>query len=468
MSELTDLSIAELASGIKQKKISPVALTRAYLERIEKLNSKVNAFVLVAAESALAEAKAAEAEIQKGAYRGPLHGIPIAHKDLYSTKGMRTTGGSKVLANYVPEQDSTVVAQWRKAGVILLGKLNTHEFAYGPTNDSSCFGPARNPWDTACFSGGSSGGSGAAVALGMCAGATGSDTGGSIRIPSAACGVTGIKPTYGRGSRAGILPLCWTMDHPGPMVRTVRDAALLLQPIAAKDSRDRATADRPTPDYVAGLEAGVKGLKIGVPNRYFYTDASDEVEQAVRAALKVFEGLGAKLVEIELADIEQAATAALLIYLAEATAYHDDWLNEKSSLFTDQVRTFLELGNFVLAKDYLRAQRYRTHLGRQMMKAFGKVDVLMTPTLPITALPIGQETTVIKGKEVGVFGALIHNTEPFNLTGLPTLALPCGFSLKNMPISLQVTGRPFDEARVLATGYAYQEATDWHKRRPKL
>jgi aspartyl-tRNA(Asn)/glutamyl-tRNA(Gln) amidotransferase subunit A len=252
------------------------------------------------------------------------------------------------------------------------------------------------------------------------------------------------------------------------MARSVEDCAFLLQPIVGPDPRDAATVDRPIPDYVAALKGGVKGVRIGVPSNYFYSAATEEVDRAVRAAVKVIEGLGARVEEIEIRDIEHAATAALLIYLAEGTAYHDDWLNEKSALFTDQVRTFLELGNYVLAKDYIHAQRYRTHLGTQIARAFERVDVLATPTLPITAQPIGQATSSVRGKETPVFGSLIHNTEPFNLTGLPTLALPCGFSAKGMPISLQITGRPFEEDRVLAVGHAFQGATDWHKKRPKL
>ncbi|MGD9536133.1 MAG: amidase [Alphaproteobacteria bacterium] len=468
MAALTELSVAELGAAIKSKQASPVEAVKAHYERIRAVNDKVNAYVLLTEEAALAEAKAAEAEIARGNYKGPLHGIPIGQKDLIETKGVRSTAGSKVLMNHVPSEDAVVAARWREAGTIMLGKLNTHEFAYGPTNDSSAFGPARNPWNTECFSGGSSGGSGAAVALGMAAGATGTDTGGSIRIPSACCGTTGLKPTYGRAPRTGIFPLCWTMDHPGPIARSVEDCALLMQPLAGPHPRDKATADRPVPDYVASLKAGVKGVRIGVPTNYFYSAATEEVDRAVRDAVKTLEGLGATVEEVDIPDIEHAGTAALLMYLVEATAYHDDWLNEKSALFTDQVRLYLELGNYVLAKDYVQALRYRTHLGEKIADVFEKVDVLAVPTLPIPAHPIGQETTLVRGKEVSVFGSLIHNTEPFNLTGLPALVMPCGFSGKGMPISLQLVGPPFAEDRLLPIGHAYQGATDWHRKRPKL
>jgi aspartyl-tRNA(Asn)/glutamyl-tRNA(Gln) amidotransferase subunit A len=265
MSELTHLSLAQLSQAYRDKSLSPVEVTKACLARIDSHNDKVNAFVTVCAESALAEAEAAEAEIAAGGWRGPLHGVPIGHKDLYQTAGIRSTSASRVLENHVPEEDATSVARLKAAGVVMLGKLNTHEFAYGPTNDSSMFGPCRNPWDTDRFSGGSSGGSGAAVALGMCAGATGSDTGGSIRIPSACCGITGLKPTYGRSSRAGIFPLCWTMDHAGPMTRSAEDAALMFQPMPGPDGRDATVPEREIPDYAAALTGDVKGLKIGVP-----------------------------------------------------------------------------------------------------------------------------------------------------------------------------------------------------------
>jgi len=468
MSDLTELSIAQQAAAIKARKISPVELTKAYLARIDALNGKVNAFVTPTPEIALKEAKAAEAAIRRGGWKGPLHGIPIGQKDLYRTKGVRTTCASKLLARHVPTEDATVVAQYKSAGTVLLGKLNTHEFAYGPTNAESAFGPSRNPWDTRRFSGGSSGGSGAAVAIGLCAGATGSDTGGSIRIPSAACGITGIKPTYGRASRAGIFPLCWSMDHPGPMARSVEDCAILLQPICGADPRDPTTVDRPVPNYRAALKGGIKGLKIGLPMRYFYSRALPIVEKTVLQAVDVLKSLGAKVREVEIPHIEHAAAAATTMYLCEASAYHDDVIGPRGADYTEQVRLYVELGNYVLAKDYLRAQRFRSLLGQEIADVLDTVDVLALPTLPITALPIGQETVPIRGKSDSVFGSLIRNTEPFNLTGLPVLSVPCGFDGDGMPIGLSIAGRPFDEPRLLKVGHAYQGATDWHRRRPHI
>ena len=468
MKELATLSLAELAERIRKKEVSPVEATQSYLDRISAYNDKVNAFVTLTEKEALAAAREAEAAIRRGEYRGALHGMPIGHKDLYWTRGVRTTAGSRVLEHFVPTEDATVVARYREAGSVMLGKLNTHEFAYGPTNEHSMFGPTRNPWDLDRTTGGSSGGSGAAIALALCAGATGSDTGGSIRMPAACCGVVGLKPTYGRASRHGIFPLCWTMDHPGPMARTVRDTALMLQPIAGWDPKDPATSRRPVPDYAAALTERLDGVSVGVPTEYFYDRADPAVEAIVRAAMRKLADLGARVEEVTIPHITQAAAAALTIYLAEATAYHDDTLATRRDFYTAQVRGFLELGNYVLAKDYLHAQRYRQLLGRELARLFKQVDVLVTPTLPITATTIGQQMITVRGVEQTVFSALLRNTEPFNLTGLPALALPCGFSAEALPVSMQVIGRPFDEITVLRVGHAYEQATDWHRQRPSL
>ena len=467
MTDIPALTLSELSEHLRLKQISAVEATRAYLDAIRTHNDRVNAFVTISEDDALAAAEQAQDEIQKGNYRGPLHGVPIGHKDLYWTKGVRTTAGSRLREDFIPDRDATVVAQYRAAGAVMLGKLNTHEFAYGPTGENSMFGPSRNPWNPDRISGGSSGGSGAAVKLGMCAAATGSDTGGSIRIPAACCGTVGLKPTYGRASRYGIFPLCWSMDHPGPLTRTVRDAALMLQPIAGHDPNDPATVEREVPDYVAGLRQDLKGMRVGIPSEYFYDRADPETEAAVRAAVQTMAGLGADVREVEIAHIQQSAAAALTIYLAEACAYHDDTQVSHADLYTDQVRTFIELGNYVLAKDYLHAQRYRRLLGSVLADVLSQCDVLVTPTLPVTATPIGQETINIRGVEQTVFAAMLRNTEPFNLAGLPALAVPCGFSNDGLPISLQIVGRPFAEATVLGVGHAYQEATDWHTLQPQ-
>lgn len=406
-----------------------------------------------------------DAEIATDGQRGPLHGVPIAHKDLYYTKGVRTTAGSAVRGDFVPEFDATAVARLRGAGMVLLGKLNTHEFAYGPTNDTSLFGPCRNRWDFARVSGGSSGGSGAAIGMRMIPAATGSDTGGSIRMPAACCGISGLKPTYGRVPRHGIFPLCWTMDHAGPMARRVEDIAGLLQAMAGFDANDAASSTLPVPDYPSSLDYAVSGLRIGVPNRHFFAQSDAEVDILVREALAEFERMGAHLIDVDIAHIEHASAAAMAIYLSEATAYHEDQIEADPSLYSEQVRTFLELGNHVLAKDYLHAQRYRTLIGNQLAALFGDIDLLATPTLPIVAPQIGQADVEIHGQDDSVFAALLRNTEPFDLAGVPALVIPCGLSA-GMPVSLQLVGAAFDEARVLAAGHAFQRETDWHTRLP--
>jgi aspartyl-tRNA(Asn)/glutamyl-tRNA(Gln) amidotransferase subunit A len=466
MSDVTGLTIAALVDGYRDGTLSPVDVTQAYLARIEQENSKVNAFVLVDRDGVTAAAAESEKAYSNGTESRPLAGVPLAHKDLYCSKGLRSTAGSRVLENHVPDEDATSIARLKDAGALNLGKLNTHEFAYGPTNEHSMFGACRNPWDTQRFSGGSSGGSGAAVALDLCAGATGSDTGGSIRMPAACCGITGLKPTYGRVSRAGIFPLCWTMDHSGPMTHTAEDAAIMLQAMAGVDDRDAATADRSVPDYRAALTGDIKGKRIGVPTRYFFDQAQPDIDSATRDALNVLEGLGADIVEVDIEHIEHAAAAALAIYLGEGTAYHDHGFEENQSLYTDSVRSFLELGNFLLAKDYLHAQRFRTLLGHSMADVLETVDFLVTPGTPLVAQAIGQEMIAIRNVEQTVFASILRNTEPFDLTGIPALVVPSGFSKDGMPFSLQIAGRPFDEAGILNVGHAYQQATDWHTRRP--
>ena len=468
MNDITNSNISELGNLIRERKLSPVELTREYFKNIYRLNSTINAFVTLTEESALAEAKQAESEISQGRYRGSLHGIPIAYKDIYCTEGVLTTCCSKVLEDYVPSYDATVVRQWKQAGTIMLGKLNTHEFAYGTRNTSSSFGPVRNPWDLSRHTGGSSGGSAAAILTSMCAGATGSDSGGSIRMPAAACGIVGLKPTFGLGSRHGIFPLMWTMDHPGPMGRSVLDCALMLQPMTGYDAEDSTTVTRKYPDFTVGIKRGVNGLRIGIPKRYFYDYADPEVEKVVLEGLKVLEQLGAILVDIDIEYIEHAGTASGILHFAEAAAYHNDTYASSPELFTPETRRNLELGNYILAKDYLHAQRYRRLLGLSFQKVFRDVDIVATPTIPLTASKIEEETVNLRDVPRSVHLSMLHNTEPCDLTGLPALSLPCGFSSEELPIGLQLIGRPFEESLILRAGYAFEQATDWHKQRPKI
>lgn len=465
--ELDGLTIATLAELLRTRQVSPVEVTRDYLERIEVFNGAVNAYVTVIEDRARDDARRAEEEIRQGHYRGPLHGVPIAHKDLYLTEGVRTTAASRVLADFVPDRDATVVSRYRAAGTVLLGKLNMHEFAYGTTNKSSSFGPVHNPWDLTRHSGGSSGGSAAAVLMSMCAAATGSDSGGSIRMPAAACGIVGLKPTFGLGSRHGIVPLMWTADHPGPMTRTVRDAALMLPPVAGYDPRDRTTVDRPPVDYLAALTGDIAGLRVGVPSHYFYDRAQPTVEGIVRTAVDELAGLGAQVQEVDLPYVEYAAAASITMHLAEAAAYHDDTFTAAPELYTAETRQNIELGNYVLAKDYLQAQRYRHLLGQSFLRAFSQVDVLVTPTLPLTATPIPQERITIRDVDQLIHLAMLRNTEPMDLTGLPALSVPCGFA-EGLPVGLQIIGPAFGESTVLRVGDAYQRVTSWHQRRAPL
>tara|TARA_Y100001970_G_C14256363_1_gene875778 strand:- start:5903 stop:7315 length:1413 start_codon:yes stop_codon:yes gene_type:complete len=465
MSSLTDLSISQLVLGYQAKDFSPIEVTKAYFDRIEKYNENLNAFVYIDREGGLASAKLAEDKYNKGDFK-PLLGVPLAHKDLYCTKGLPSTAGSKVLENNIPDVDATSVERLSQSGAINLGKLNTHEFAYGPTNENSLFGSCLNPWNYKCFSGGSSGGSGSAVAARLCAGATGSDTGGSIRIPSACCGISGLKPTYGRVSRAGIYPLCWTMDHSGPMARSVEDLALMLKAMSGVDKFDSASSSLEVGNYAETLRADISGIVLGIPNRYFFDQAQPDIENSVREAIEVLKSLGATVIDIDIEHIEHAAGAALAIYLSEGTAYHDNGFENNQDLYSDQVRGFLELGNFVLAKDYINAQRFRTLLGEEMARLFEQVDYFITPGLALTAQQVGQENINIRGIEQSVFSAILRNTEPFNLTGVPALVVPCGFSSEGLPHSMQIIGRPFDEAGILNIGHIFQSVTSWHIKLP--
>jgi aspartyl-tRNA(Asn)/glutamyl-tRNA(Gln) amidotransferase subunit A len=468
MSEIADKPISELSKLIETRKLSPLELTEAYLERIERFNDQINGFVLVCKDEALSEARLAQEEIAAGRYKGPLHGIPIAHKDIYCTAGIRTTCCSEVLKDYVPSHDATVVSQWKNAGVTMLGKLNTHEYAYGTRNTTSYFGPARNPWDLSRHTGGSSGGSANSVLMALCAAATGSDSGGSIRMPSAATGVSGIKPTFGLGSRYGVFPLMWTMDHPGPMARTARDLALLLQPIAGYDPNDPTTVKRSYPDFSADIGRGIKGLTIGVPRRYFFDEADEEVERIVLESIDKMKRLGAKVVDVDLPHIEHAGTASGVLHLAEAAAYHDDVYSTSPELFQPETRKNLRMGQYILAKDYLHAQRYRELLGRSFEQAFRQVDFLATPTITILATRIEDDEVIIRGEKKSTHLSMLHNTEPLDLTGLPAVSVPCGFSKSGLPVGLQIIGRPFDESTILRAANAFQEATDWHLKRPQL
>ncbi len=461
------LSIAQLAEQLRQRAVSPVEITQAYLDRIRALDPKLNSYLTVTAERALQEAKTAEAQIQRGDYAGPLHGVPLAHKDIIATNGIKTTCASKVLKDAVPDYDATVIERLQTAGSVLLGKLNMNEFA--TISPSAYFGRVNNPWNVAHNPGGSSSGSGVAVAAGLCGGSLGTDTGGSIRIPAAFCGVVGLKATHGRVSLFGVTPLAWSLDHVGPMTRTVKDAALMLQALAGYDPRDVGSSEAPVSDYTVKLTGDIKGLTLGVPNRFFPDYTDPEVKTTFDAAVKVLEGLGARIEEVALPPLDDAwERLALPILNGEANAWHEPYLQKQAEDYGPTVRKFLERGKNTLAVDYVRAQRAKAQFRRDMLDACARVDALLTPGELIPPPLHESRSVAINGKDVSLMAALISATCPFNLTGQPALTVPCGFTAAGLPLALQIVGKPFDEAAVLQVGHAYEVHTTWHERRPPV
>jgi aspartyl-tRNA(Asn)/glutamyl-tRNA(Gln) amidotransferase subunit A len=452
-------TIRELGERYRRRALSPVEVTRHLLARAEKLDPVLHAFVTLTAERALADARAAEEALGRGDERALL-GIPIAHKDIYLTRGIRTTAGSALLADWIPDEDATCVRRWHEAGTILMGKLITHEFAFGIQFPGHRFPPARNPWNLEHIPGGSSSGSGAALAAGLVTGATGSDTGGSIRGPAAFCGLVGLKPTYGRVSRAGVITLSWTLDHTGPMARTVEDCAYLFQALTGHDPADPASSRLPVDDYLAGLGGDIRGLRIGVPRAYFFEGIDPEVEHAFEAALETLRGLGAEVRDVEIPSIH-ATPAFLLIMMPEAFAYHEQDIRSHPELYGEVLRERMLAGALVTAAEYTQAQRLRARLCAEVTDVMRAVDVLATPTTPRPATPFAMA-------QDPEFGFPRSNMPPFNLTGQPALALPCGVSSSGLPLSLQIAGRPFEEATVLRVGAAYERATPWHTRRPPV
>ncbi|MGH7333271.1 MAG: amidase [Candidatus Rokuibacteriota bacterium] len=458
--ELHYATIRDLGERFRRRTLSPVELVELLLARIEKLDPTLHAFVTVTAERARADARAAEAALRRGHAASPLLGIPVAYKDLYATKGIATTAGSAVLADWIPQADSTGVARLQQAGSVMLGKLITHEFAFGIQFPGHRFLPARNPWNLEHIPGGSSSGSGAALAAGLVMGSLGSDTGGSIRGPAAFSGIAGIKPTYGRCSRAGVVTLSWTLDHTGPMARTVEDCAYLLQVLAGYDPADPASSHAAVGDYTASLRDGIRGLRVGVPRAYFFEGINAEMERAFHEALDVLQSLGATVQDVEIPSI-RASMAFLVIMLVEAFAYHERDLRESPQLYGDVLREKLLAGGLLCGSEYMQAQRLRARLCRDMATVLTTVDVVVTPTTPG---PAPSFETVLTPD----FPFARSNMAPFNMTGLPALAIPCGFTTSGLPLSLQIAGRAFDEATVLRVGHAYEQATDWQRRRPPV
>ena len=452
-------TIVELAPRLRRKESSPVELTRTCLDRIERLNPALNAFITVTAESALAEARAAEVEIAQGEWRGPLHGIPVALKDLIDTAGTRTTAASGLYQNRIPTEDAEVVQRLRRAGAVILGKNNLHEFAYGGSSLVSFFGDVHNPWNMGHIAGGSSGGSAAAVAAGLCYAAIGTDTAGSIREPAALCGCVGIKPTYGRVSARGVIPLSWSLDHVGPLAATVGDAAVVLQAIAGYDPRDVYSADVPVADYVSGLGETTKSLRVGVPRAHFFDELDDEVRRAVEQALAVIATLVANV-----RDVQIEVSADRTVQAAESFAFHADNVARSPELYQPETLRRIRSGADISAAEYIQRRRELDQERRRAHEFFAEVDLLVTPTMPIPAPAIAdlkKDPAALRPAEL----ALLRNTRPFNGWGLPAISLPCGFTKGGLPICLQIAGPHWREDLVLRLAQAYEQATEWHTRR---
>lgn len=460
--ELHRLSLSEAADLISQRKLSPLELTRACLERIEHLEPLLNAFITLMAESALESAREAEQEIQRRGYRGPLHGIPLSLKDLYETAGVRTTHGSKFFIDYVPQSDAVVVQKLREAGAIILGKNNMHEIALGVTNVNAHFGACHNPWNLERITGGSSGGSAAALAAGLCLGSLGSDTGGSIRIPASLCGVVGLKPTYGRVSLRGVIPLSWHLDHAGPMARRVRDVAILLRYIAGYDPEDPASVNVPVDDYPAILEGDIRGWRVALAIDNHFNQSDPEVTAAVQAAAEVFQHLGAQVIPVDFPEGYQAALINGRMVTTDGAAFHRERLESRPQDFGKGVIERLQEGASRSAMEYSQMRREQSRLRRLYERFFEQYDVLLTPTTPVTAPPIEGPNAVEQAR------LLTRFTAPFNLTGLPAISLPCGFSSEGLPIGLQIASGPWAETKVLRAAYMYEQTTEWHQRWPAL
>jgi aspartyl-tRNA(Asn)/glutamyl-tRNA(Gln) amidotransferase subunit A len=456
------MTAAGLARRLRAGELSPREAVELYLERIERLDRGLNAYITVRAEEALAEAAA----LERSGERGPLWGVPIAVKDVIDVAGARTTAASRILAENVADCDSEVVARLRAAGAIVLGKLNLHEFAYGALTTSPHFGPARNPWSPERVCGGSSGGSGAAAAAGLAAATLGTDTAGSIRIPACHCGATGLRPSTGRVSNRGVVPVAWSFDTVGPIARTAEDCALLLAAIAGRDPGDPSSVDAPVPDYSARLGGGVRGLRIGVVAS-LVEDADPRIGEAVEAALGELRSLGAELESVAPPLLEQAGTIQQAMQFQEAAEAHLEWLRTRLADYGDDVRARLLVGLVLPSTLYVTGQRARRHAYEELRRTFERVDVLAAPTMPVLPPRIGEETVELEGREVPYRLALIPYNSPWSLVGSPVASLPCGF-VDGLPVGLSLVGRRLGEETVLRVAHAFQEATDWHERRPSL
>ena len=453
-------TILELSQRLRKREISPVELTKDCLVKIERLNPVLNAFILVTEESALRQAQQAEAEIQRGDWRGPVHGVPVGLKDLVDTADVPTTAASALFKGRIPGEDAEIVHRLKNAGAVLLGKQNLHEFAYGGSSVISYFGEVRNAWNSEHIAGGSSGGSATAVAAGLCYGAIGTDTAGSIREPAALCGVVGLKPTYGRVSAHGVIPLSWSLDHIGPICSTVADCALMLQVIAGYDPGDENCANVPVNDYAADIERRSNRTRIGIPRQVFYEDLDPEVNSAIEQALGVLQAVSGEIHEVELAVPTDRALQA-----AESYAYHAEFVARSPELYQPETLRRIRSGEKISAAEMEQQRRELRRMRSEISQIFENIDVLVTPTTPIAAPALDElknNPDLLRPREL----MLLRNTRPFNVWGLPAISVPCGFASSGLPIGLQIAGPHWLESRVLQVAYAYEQATAWHKREP--
>ncbi|MBA2449664.1 MAG: amidase [Chloroflexi bacterium] len=456
-----DLDLKGVSEALRRRALSSLEATRAYLERIERHDPVLRAYITVMADQALERARLADEELGRGVWRGPLHGVPLGLKDLIACAGVKMTAGSPVLADHVPTEDAGVTERLAAAGAVILGKLSMHEFAFGRPVLEGPFATGRNPWDVARQPAGSSSGSAVAVAAGLCAGALGSDTGGSIRGPAAYCGIVGLKPTYGLVSRRGVVPMSWSLDHVGPMARTVWDTATILQAIAGHDPADAATSIARPPSYTRSLEAGVRGLRLGLLRRYYvdWPGLHQDVRSAADAAFGELRRQGARIVDLDAPTLD-LAPAAWAPFLAEMYEYHAATVRARPQDYQALTRPRLLMGGLFSARDLLHAQRVRSRLAREVAALFEQVDALVFP---------GQAQPADRFEDVSteeVITSTARYTQPWNLLGLPAICVPCGFSREGLPVSIQIVGRPFDEPTVLRIARAYERATAWHTRRP--
>ncbi|WP_071392949.1 amidase [Bacillus tuaregi] len=458
MNEFLFETIENAGNAIKTKRISPVELTQLTLNQIHE-HERVNAYITVMEEEALAQAKQLEAELVANQVRGPLHGIPIAVKDIFQTKGVKTTGGSKIFEDWIPDEDAAAVQKLRKAGAVIIGKANLHEFAMGATTENPHYGSTKNPWNEARIPGGSSGGSAVATAMGMAFGAVGSDTAGSIRLPAAMCGTVGFKPTYGVVSRRGCLPFSWSLDHAGPMTRTVQDAAIMLEVMKGHDAKDPASVKRNVPALSDVTLNDLKGVKLGFYVPYMFAGIDVDVKRVIEEAFRQMEILGAEIVPIDLPGIDEALNALKTIAQSEVVSVHEPLLNKYGHLYGDDLKYRFEFGSDITATAYLRAQRRRDQFVRDTMKQMMGIDALVGPTNVQPPFEIGTMVPEMAISNMFTLG----KTPLANILGFPALSVACGFTLENLPVGLQLIGKPFTDQRILQIGDCYEKSMPWVK-----